>query len=110
EAKYSELAKGKDPKAKAMVERYTNMVRYQEWGTASGKSVMAKYLSHDPDLKHVKLAVPKGSGKERTVQEYDVELDKLSKTAQSRLKQIDALQKKLDELAATAPKGDGAAG
>jgi hypothetical protein len=109
ENKYSELTKSKDLKAKALAERYSTLVKFQEWGTLSGKSTMAKYVSHDADLSHVKLAVPKGTGKERTIQEYNVEVAKLNKTGQFRVKQIDLLQKKLDELAVTAATtGNGA--
>jgi hypothetical protein len=108
---YAELTKSKDSKTKGLADRYGNLIKYQEWGTASGKSIVAKYVSHDPDMKHVKLAVPgKGTGKDRATQEYDVPIEKLNKTSQSRVKQIDTLQKKLDELASAEPKsGEGGA-
>jgi hypothetical protein len=101
---YADLTKSKDLKTKGLAERYGNLIKYQEWGTASGKSIVAKYVSHDADMKHVKLAVPKGTGKDRATQEYDVALEKLNKTSQARVKQIDTLQKKLDELASAEPK------
>jgi hypothetical protein len=78
-----------------------NLVKFQEWGTAAGKSTIAKYVSHDPSMSKVKLAVPRGIGKDRVVKEYDVEVATLNKTCQARLKQIAGLQKKLDELLAT---------
>jgi hypothetical protein len=107
--KYWELTHSKDPKVKGLADRYMNLVRFQEWGTASGKAVIAKYVSHDPDLKHVKLAVGKGSGKDRVITEYNIDVEKqLNKVGQARVKQIDAIQKKLDEMAATAKPGDAA--
>lgn len=110
--KYFDLTQSKDSKTKAWAERYINLVKTQEWGTASGKSAVAHYISHDPDLKHVKLGVVQGTGKDRTVKERDIDVTLLNKVCQARLKQIDTLQKKLDELAATAKPGDtaGAAG
>src|SRR3954462_12105094 len=79
ENKYVELSHSKDRVIKATAERYLNLVKFQEWGGASGKSQMAKYVSHDSDLKRVKLSVAKGSGKDRVVKEFDVEVDKLNK-------------------------------
>ena len=108
ESKYVEMSHSKDRVLKATAERYLNLVKFQEWGGASGKTQMAKYVSHDPDLKQVKLSVAKGTGKDRVVKEFDVEVDKLNKTCQARVKQIDVLQKRLDELSATvAAQGDG---
>lgn len=107
EKKYWELTHSKDVKVKGLAERYMTMMRFQEWGTASGKSIIARYVSHDPDLKHVKLAVPKGTGKDRVLTEYTVDVEKqLNKTSQARVKQIDALQKKLDDMAGAAKPGD----
>jgi hypothetical protein len=77
-----------------------NLVKFQEWGGATGKTQMAKYVSHDADLKHVRLSVARGTGKDRVVKEFDVEVDKLNKTCQARVKQIDVLQKHLDEMIA----------
>jgi hypothetical protein len=102
EKKYYELTKSKDPKTKGFADRYMNLLKFQEWGTASGKSVMAKYISHDANMSKVKLAVNRGTGKERVLKEYDVDVTALNKVCQSRIKQIDVLQKKLDEMAATA--------
>jgi len=94
---------------KATAERYLNLVKFQEWGAASGSTTMAKYVSHDPDLKQVKLSVAKGTGKDRVTKEVDVPVEKLNKTCQARVKQIDILQKRLDDLASTAAgQADGA--
>ncbi len=118
EKKYFDLSHSTDAHIKALAERYLFLTRMQEWGTASGKTVLAKYVSHEPDLSRVKLAVPRGTGKERSTKDYDVEVEKLSKVSQVRVKQIDALQKKLDELTSAAanhgtapggPSGPGAA-
>ncbi len=106
EEKYADLTHSKDPKTKGLAERYLNLLKYQEWGTASGKIIVAKYVSHDPDLRHVKLAVPRGIGKDRTVKEYNVDVEILNKISQARVKQIDTLQKKLDELAVSDKQGD----
>jgi hypothetical protein len=110
--KYVELSHSKDSKIKSLANQYLELVKIQEWGGASGKTQVAKYVSHDPDLKRVKLSVASGNGKERTFKEFDVDVDKLNKTCQYRVKRIDILQKKLDELAATAgtqggPEGPG---
>src|SRR5882757_3570393 len=111
ENKYVELSHSKDRVIKATAERYLNLVKFQEWGGATGKTQIAKYVSHDPDLKQVKLSVAKGTGKDRVLKEFDVEVEKLNKTCQARIKQIDILQKKLDELATTAAaQGDGIGG
>jgi hypothetical protein len=55
-------------------------------------------VSHDPDLKWVKLATVRGTGAARTTREVTVEVAKLNKTCQSRVRQISVLQTKLDEL------------
>src|SRR5262245_23684878 len=63
---YAPLAKSKDRSTQLLVERYRNLVRLQEWSSATGTSkIGARYVAHDPDLKWVKLAVVKGSGKTR---------------------------------------------
>ncbi len=102
EKKYVDLSHSKDPKIKGVADRYLNLVKYTEWVGTSGKTQIAKYVSHDPDLKRIKLSVAKGTGKDRTFKEFDIDVSTLNKTCQARLKQIDFLQKKLDELAATA--------
>jgi len=106
--KYFDLTHSKDAKVKGLAERYVNLVKFQEWSTASGKAIIARYVSHDADLKHVKLAVPKGNGKDRVVTEYNVDVEKLGKSGQARVKQIDTIQKRLDEMAATGKAGDAA--
>jgi hypothetical protein len=108
EKKYVDMSQSKDRVLKATAERYLNLIKFQEWGGASGKTQVAKYVSHDPDLKSVKLSVAHGTGKDRVVKEFDVEVAKLNKVSQARVKQIDTLQKRLDELsAAVDAKGDG---
>lgn len=106
--KYFDLSHSKDLKTKGLAERYLGLIRFQEWSTASGKTPVAKYISHDPDLKHVTLAVSQGTGKDRTLKEFNVDVASLSKVSQARLKQIDAIQKKLDELAVSDKSGDAA--
>lgn len=106
ERKYTDLAKSKDAKIKGFSERILNLVKFQEWGTASGKSPIARYIGHDADMSHIKLEVSQGSGKDRTTKEYNVEVDKLNKLSQSRVKQISTLEKRIDELvAASGDKG-----
>src|SRR5690348_1472715 len=85
--KYVEMSHSKDRVLKATAERYLNLIKFQEWGGTSGKTQMAKYVSHDADLKTVKLSVARGAGKDRVVKEFDVEVDKLSKVCQARVKQ-----------------------
>src|SRR5215216_2058764 len=77
ENKYVELSHSKDRVIKATAERYLNLIKFQEWVGATGKAQMAKYVSHEPDLKRVKLSVARGSGKDRVVKEFDVEVEKL---------------------------------
>jgi hypothetical protein len=101
---YAPLAKSTNRSTQLLVERYRNLIRLQEWSSATGTSkIGARYVAHDPDLKWVKLAVVKGSGKTREVREVQVDVAKLSRTCQTRVKQIDLLQKKLDELMAQEP-------
>src|ERR1043165_4001444 len=63
--KYVDLSHSKDPKIKGLATAYLELMRFQEWGNQAGKSIMGKYVSHDAGLSHVKLAVPKGVGKDR---------------------------------------------
>src|SRR3954447_8272957 len=70
ENKYVELSHSKDRVIKATAERYLNLVKFQEWGPATGKPVVAKYISHDPDLTKVKLSVSRGTGKDRVLKEF----------------------------------------
>ena len=65
ENKYVELSHSKDRVIKATAERYLSLIKFQEWGGASGKTQIAKYVSHDPDLKQVKLSIARGIGKDR---------------------------------------------
>ena len=107
---YFDLSKSEDRALKSMAERYINLVKLQEWNDLSGNHrTVAHYVRHEPNLSMVTIEVVKGRGAERTTEQKTVPVDKLSKTCQSRIKQIDTLQKKLQEMAAKAAK-DGVAG
>jgi hypothetical protein len=97
---YFDLRKSKDRVTRQWAERYFNLVKFQEWASDKGTTIKAKYVSHEPDLSSVTLLVVRGSGASRTEREVAVPVAKLSKSAQSRVKQIDITQKKLDELIA----------
>ena len=56
------------------------------------------------------IEIVEGRGAERTTKEVTMPVDKLSKTCQSRVRQIDAMQKKLKEMAARKPGENGAVG
>jgi hypothetical protein len=100
ELTYFDLRLSKDRATKQFADRYFNLVKTQEWISANGKSkVMAKYVAHDPNLTWVKLSTVRGTGNNRKAREVTVEVAKLNKTCQSRVKQISVLQAKLDELA-----------
>ena len=108
--RYLDLRQSEDRVTQRYAERYYNLVKLQAWTSANNTStVNAKYVDHDPDLKWVKLATVRGSGQSRVVKEVTVPVDKLNKSCQSRVRQIVALQTKLDELAAEA-KEDPAGG
>jgi hypothetical protein len=99
EKTYLDLRRSDNRSTQLSAERYFNLVRLQEWSNESGTSkVMAKYVSHDPDLKSVTLATVRGSGANRVVREVTVPVAKLSKACQSRIRRIALLQPKLDEL------------
>jgi hypothetical protein len=99
ETTYHDLRRSKNRATKSAADRYFYLIRAQEWTSLNGKSkVTAKYVAHDPDLKWVKLSTVRGSGANRVTREVTVDLAKLNKACQSRVKQIDTLQKKLDEL------------
>ena len=97
----------KDPKdraLKSMAERYVNLVKVQEWSDLSGKfRTVAQYVKHDPNFTTVTIESVKGRGAERTTKEVTVPVDKLSKTCQSRVRQIDTMQKKIKEMAKAKP-------
>lgn len=96
ESTYLDLRRSKDRTTRQWAERYFNLTKLQEWTSAAGKKVKAKYVSHAPDLSSVTLAV---SGKN-----VDVPVAKLDKKSQSLVKQIAATQTKLDELIAAGAK------
>ena len=99
ELTYFDLRRSKDHATKQFADRYFNLVKPQEWTSLNGKSkIIAKYVAHDPDLAWVKLSTVRGAGANRTTREVTVEVAKLNKTCQSRVRQISVLQAKLDEL------------
>lgn len=105
---YWDLTKSEDRVLKTMAERYVNLVKVQEWSDLSGKfKAVAYYVKHDPTLTTVTIRVMKGKGADRSSDEKTVPVDKLSKTCQSRVKQIDTMQKKLKEAAAKSKDGAG---
>ena len=105
--RYLDLRQSPDRTLQRYADRYFNLVKLQEWTSANNKSkIMAKYVAHSPDLKQVTLAAVKGSGATRVVREITVDVAKLSKTCQSRVRQISVVQTKLDELAAAATEAD----
>ena len=102
--KYQSLRESEDRVTQRFVERYDTLVRQQEWSSQDNKQkVLAKYVAHDPNFKWVKLATVRGSGANRVAREVTVPLEKLSKTSQSRVRQIAKVQEKLDELLAAGP-------
>jgi hypothetical protein len=108
---YWDLSHSEDRVTKSLAERYINTIRAQEWSDLSGKfKTIARYVRHEPDLSTVTIESGKGRGAERVMKEVTVPVDKLSKTCQSRVRQIDAMQKKLKELAASNPDENGAIG
>jgi hypothetical protein len=104
---YFELYKSKDNSIHVTAERYIALVKVQEWSDSTGKyKPVAHYVKHAPDLSTVTIAIMKGTGADRSSDEKTVPVDKLSKTCQVRVKQIDLLQKKLKEMASKAgPNG-----
>jgi hypothetical protein len=109
---YYDLSQLKDPKdraTKSLAERYISLVKTQEWSDLSGNfKTVAYYVKHDPNLTTVTIEIVKGRGTDRKTEQKTVPVDKLSKSCQSRVRQIDAMQKKLKELAATKPGENGA--
>jgi hypothetical protein len=107
EKTYHDLRRSKNRATKGAADRYFYLVGAQEWTSLNGKSkIVAKYVAHDPDLKWVKLSTVKGSGTSRVTREITVDVAKLNKACQSRVKQIDTLQKKLDELKVKGEEGE----
>lgn len=100
EAEYAEMRKSHDRLTQQWAERYYNLVKLQEWVSDKGTKIKARYVSHDPGLKSVTLEIARGNGPDRVLKEVTVPVERLNKTGQSRVKQIDAAQKKLDEIAA----------
>ncbi len=96
---YFDLTRSEDRSTRNFAERYINLVKSQEWSDLTGKyTVVAHYVRHDPNLTTVTIGIMKGHGDQRTAEEKTVPVDKLSKTCQSRVRQIDTLQKRLQEM------------
>jgi hypothetical protein len=104
ESTYFDLRRSKDRLTQQLAERYFNLVKMQEWSSDKGTKIKAKYVAHSPDLKSVTLSMAKSSGGERV--DREVPVARLSKTSQSRVKQIDIIQKKLDERIAAGAEGE----
>lgn len=111
---YWDLSQLKEPKdqkdrsVKSLAERYVVLVKVQEWSDLNGKfKTVAHYVKHASDLSTVTIETFKGRGADRQTKEVTVPVDKLSKNCQSRVKQIDTLQKKIKELSPPKP-GEGA--
>jgi hypothetical protein len=103
ERTYHQLRAAKDARTQLMGDRWYNLIRSQEWKSLDGKFVTtAKYVEHDPDLAWVKLRVIKGTGADRVVKDVTVPVAKLSKTCQSRVRQISVLTDKVAEAAVEA--------
>jgi hypothetical protein len=95
----SQSKEQKDRAVKSLAERYITLVKVQEWNDLNGKfRTVARYVKHTPDLATVTIETVKGRGAERQTKEVTVPVDKLSKNCQSRVKQIDTLQKKIKEM------------
>jgi hypothetical protein len=99
---YFDLRQSKDLLSRQIADRYFNLVKLQEWTSDKGSKINAKYVSHADDLTSVTLAVARGTGAARVMKEVTVPTNRLNKTCQSRVKQIDTLQKRLDDLLAKA--------
>jgi hypothetical protein len=98
--KYLELKKSRDRAIRALAERYDALIGIQEWVDVTGNhKAKGKYVAHDPELKWVKLAVATGSGDKQAVKESTVQFASLNKASQAKVRQIAALQKKLDTFA-----------
>jgi hypothetical protein len=103
ERTYQQLRAAKVARTQLLGERWNNLIRSQEWKSLDGKFVTtAKYVEHDPDLAWVKLRVIKGTGADRVVKDVTVPVAKLSKTCQSRVRQISVLTDKVAEAAVEA--------
>jgi hypothetical protein len=108
---YWDLSKSRDAVTRTLAERYLNTVKLSEWSDLSGKfKTYAKYVKHDPTLTTVTIEIARGRGAERTTEEKTIPVDKLSKTCQSRVRQIDMMQKRLKELAAKPGENGAVAG
>jgi hypothetical protein len=107
---YWDLSKSRDGATRSLADRYLNTTKTQEWSDLSGKfKTFARYVKHDPGLATVTIEISKGRGADKTTDQKTIPVDKLSKSCQSRVRQIDAMQKKLKEMAQTAAASNGGA-
>lgn len=108
---YWDLSHSQDRVIKSLAERYLNATKVQEWTDLSGKfRTVARYVKHEPNLTTVTIEMVRGRGADRTTEQKTVPVDKLSKVCQSRVRQIDAMQKKLKDLVAAQPNENGTPG
>lgn len=97
---YLAIRNSKDRKTQLLAERWYGLVQLQEWSDASGQfKTKAKYVEQDDKQGTVKLRVIKGAGKDQVVKDKTIQVDKLSKECQARVKQIAFLADKVDEAA-----------
>lgn len=109
ERTYRDLQKAKDPQSRLLAERWYNLIRRQEWDDATGRhKTIAKYVDHDPNLEWVKLRIIRGTGADRVVNDITIPLAKLSKTCQSRVRQIARLEQRVAAAAVEAVKASSA--
>jgi hypothetical protein len=104
------LLKSKKPTEKRLGERWQQLVRQRQWGDDKGKyRVFAKYVSHEPDFKSVKLLVFVKNGAQPSHKEVNVPFNRLGKAEQTLVKQIDRMHKQVEEAAAAVEPAEGAA-
>ncbi len=97
---YRDLHDADNVKTKLLAERWYNVIKLQEWTNGTGQfTATAKYLDHDPDLAWVKLRIIQGTGEQRVVKDVTIPTAKLSKTCQSRVRQISVLTEKVSTAA-----------
>jgi hypothetical protein len=122
ERSWRDLRDSRDVRTKLLAERWYSVVRTQDWTNDTGQfKTSAKYVEHDPNLGWVKLRMVQGTGRDRVVKDVTIPLSKLSKTCQSRVRQINTLtervdvakveeEKRLAEAKKDAPAGEAGAG
>jgi hypothetical protein len=104
------LLKSKKSAEKRLGERWQQLVRQRQWSDDKGKyKVFAKYVSHEPDFKSVKLLVFVKNGAQPSHKEVNVPFNRLGKAEQTLVKQIDRMHKQVEETAAGVEPAEGAA-